>query len=442
MSTATFSNGRIRIQLDAKQILSRPSEASPRPDAKMIDVKVGTATRHYKYWRTRWTNKKNRRVYTSYVMSWFDGLQPRREKRASFKSLRERAEEIATLEENKDTARLQLTPADQASYLRARELAVQVGAPVELLVSEAVQARLAVSRTSLVPKLCPDIVKELVAAKKAEGAGVRWTDDLDSRLSRFAEDFNRPLANVGGEEIRLWLTRLNLSKRSWNNNRTALLALIAFARERKYVGPHWDELAAIKPFRLVKPVEEIYTPEEIRSLLFTAEKNYPQHLPALAIMAFAGCRHCELRDSENALDWKDVHFKTAKIHISEELAKSNTGRRYVPIQPNLAAWIEPYARPRGPVCAVANLTNAFARLADKAKIPWKQNALRNSFISYRCAATQNVPQVAGEAGNSVSEIHKSYRRELTQEEGLAWFAVVPTRADVLPLFAYATRSEG
>jgi hypothetical protein len=435
LSTNLPLEKRLRIRIDLGQRPSNPVEALPRPEAKTVDIKVGTTVHSYRYWKTKWTNKKSRRVYTSYVMAWFDGLQPRREKRNSFKKLRVRAEEIATLQENNETARLQLTPADQASYLRARELAGQIGASVELLVSEAVEARKR-SRTIVVGKTCPQIVTELLAAKRAEGAGVRWVDDLDSRLNRFADDFKVPLETISAEEIKLWLTRLNLSRRSFNNYRTALLAMIKFAREHKYLSPHWDGLTTIKPFEIVKPEEELYSPEEIRSLLFTAEKCFPQHLSALAIMAFAGCRHCELRDQDGALDWKDVHFTTGQIHISAALAKSHTGRRYVPIQPNLAAWLQYYARPRGPVCTVANLTNAFARIAERAKIKWKQNALRNSFISYRCAVTQNVPQVAGEAGNSVSEIQKSYRKELAREEGETWFNIWPTRSEALPLFAY------
>jgi hypothetical protein len=48
--------------------------------------------------------------------------------------------------------------------------------------------------------------------------------------------------------------------------------------------------------------------------------------------------------------------------------------------------------------------------------------------------------VATEAGNSASEIHKSYRQELTPEEGQSWFAIMPTRSDILPLFAHAKLS--
>jgi integrase len=372
-----------------------------------------------------------------WMLFYKDGNRRRRESRVKFSKAKARAQQIAIDIQNGQTSMAQFTEDQRAHYKLLLELASKAGAPAELLISEAADARRKASMAKFVYKTCREIVDELLAAKRAEDAGVRWIDDLESRLDRFEKDFKCPLANITESDIRTWLTRLNLSKRSSNNYRTALLTMVTFARDRKYIGPDWEAMVTIKPFRLVKPVEEIYTPEEICSLLFTAEKCYPQHLPTLAIMAFAGCRHCELQDAGEILDWKDVHFKTAKIHISESVAKSNTGRRYVPMQPNLVAWIQTYAKLRGPVCEVGNLTNALRRIAARAKVPFKRNGLRNSFISYRCAATQNVPQVASEAGNSVGEIHKSYRRELTQEEGLRWFEIMPTRADELPLFAHA-----
>lgn len=436
MSPNFAPDKRLRIHIDLSQ-----AKAPSREFAHNVSKKAGAPPRrklktlNYGNIAIPYGKYKSGKV-TYWMMFYRDGSKRRRESRVRFDKLIKRAEEIATSIANGQIAMSQFTEDQRASYRRCCELAARVNKPVELLVAEAVEATLAKSRTTFVPKTCPQIIDELLAAKRAEGAGVRWVDDLDGRLNKFSKDFPGALSDIGSEDIRLWLTRLNLGKRSWNNYRTALIALVAFAEERRYVPAEWESLSAIKPFRITKGVEELYTPEQIRSYLFTAEKSYPQHLPTLAIMAFAGCRHCELMDAENALDWKDVHFKTAQIHISESLAKNNTGRRYIPMQPNLAAWLEPYARPRGPVCTVSNLTNALARIAEKAKIPWKQNALRNSFISYRCAVTQNVAQVAGEAGNSVNEIHKSYRKELTAEEGQAWFAVMPTRADALPLFAW------
>jgi hypothetical protein len=56
---------------------------------------------------------------------------------------------------------------------------------------------------------------------------------------------------------------------------------------------------------------------------------------------------------------------------------------------------------------------------------WKQNALRHSFISYRVADTQNVAQVALEAGNSPQMIFKHYRELVRPTAAKEWFGIVP-----------------
>jgi integrase len=435
--TTKSSDRRLRIRID----LSRPSTGQivpgPAPPKK---ERRKLSTLDFGNIRIPYGKYKSGRV-EYWMLFYGKGKNRKRESRVSFAKLKARAQQIAIDIENGTAAMSQFTEDQRAHYRLCCKLAAEAGAAPELLIREAIEARRKASMANFVRKTCPQILDELLIAKKAEAAGARWIDDLDGRLNKFIKDFPQPLADITTEEIRLWLTRLNLAKRSFNNYRTALLTFASFARVRKYVGAEWEGLAGIKPFKITKPVEEIYTPEQICSLLFTAEKYYPQHLPTLAIMAFAGCRHCELQDAGEILDWKDVHFKTAKIRIDESVAKSNTGRRWIPMQPNLVEWIEAYAKLRGPVCEVDNLTNALRRIAKRAEVPFKRNALRNSFISYRCAAIQDIPQVAIEAGNSVSEIHKSYRRELTQEEGLRWFAIMPTRAEELPLFKHAGMGE-
>ncbi|TXH09650.1 MAG: hypothetical protein E6R03_16530 [Hyphomicrobiaceae bacterium] len=402
-----------------------------------------------------------------YIVPWYDHFGVRR---LAMRATRAKAEEFARGKAEEltraDTLGAQLTNDEAAryriglerltklnlSYGEALDIAERVAAAAGLsgvsrheLLSQ--METLAASRAKNVVISCPKIVAELLQVKEAEEAGVRWVEDLKSRLDRFAKDFPGPLGDVTADQIRAWLQGLRskqgkpLGKRSWNNYRTALLALVTFSIERKYLAKSWDQLETIKPYKIDKGEEEIYTPKEMRAMLFTAEKFYPQHLPVLAAMGFAGCRHCEFRDESDlnapVLEWRNFHFEKNLIHVSERVAKSNTGRRYVPIHENLRAWLEPYVKPSGPVCTVANLTNALARIATKAKVRWKQNGLRNSYISYRAAITHDLAKVSREAGNSVQEVSKSYLKELTETEGQEWFAIMPTKADVLPLFAHA-----
>jgi len=397
----------------------------------------------------------------SWMIPWYDrfGLRKLAERYGRQKAetfAREKADELMKA----DTLGSQLTSDESARYRigleKLNQLNLSFGESLEI--SERVAAAAARSglnrhtllaemeaaaerRTKIVAKRCPDLVAELIKSKEAEAAGVSWVRDLQTRLDRFGADFPGQLADARADDIRTWLNRLNLSKRSWNNYRTAIVALVTFCKERKYLPPDWDEMVLVKPYKIVKGEEEIYTPREMRSLLFTAEKFYPKHLPVIASMGFAGCRHCEFRDEDEpdapVLDWKNFHFERNLIHVTEAVAKSNTGRRYVPIHPNLRAWLEPYMKPAGQICTVTNLTNAMLRIADKAKVRWKKNGLRNSYISYRAAITHDLAKVSREAGNSVQEVGASYLKELTEQDGQEWFSIMPTKADVLPLFAHA-----
>jgi hypothetical protein len=72
--------------------------------------------------------------------------------------------------------------------------------------------------------------------------------------------------------------------------------------------------------------------------------------------------------------------------------------------------------------------------AADARIKWKQNALRHSFISYRLAEIQDVNRIALEAGNSPQMIFRHYRELATPEQARTWFAIGPTKSrNVVPL---------
>ena len=76
----------------------------------------------------------------------------------------------------------------------------------------------------------------------------------------------------------------------------------------------------------------------------------------------------------------------------------------------------------GPVCAAKALED-LRRLAKADGFDLPENCLRHSFTSYRLpVVSNNKPQVASEAGNSVGQIDARYRVPLTEADGKAWFA--------------------
>ncbi len=123
------------------------------------------------------------------------------------------------------------------------------------------------------------------------------------------------------------------------------------------------------------------------------------------------------------------------VTIASDKAKTKA-RRLVPIQPNLAAWLAPYAKRSGKIWqgTASDLRDARAACVNTAAVRWKANALRHSFISHRVAATQNAPQTALEAGNSPAVIFKHYRELVRPDAAQAWFAVaLEAAANVISL---------
>jgi hypothetical protein len=61
----------------------------------------------------------------------------------------------------------------------------------------------------------------------------------------------------------------------------------------------------------------------------------------------------------------------------------------------------------------------------RSKIPWKKNASRHSFGSYRMAEIKNVYQVAEEMGNSPAMVKKHYFQAVTKAEASKFWAIRP-----------------
>ena len=87
---------------------------------------------------------------------------------------------------------------------------------------------------------------------------------------------------------------------------------------------------------------EIFTVDQLQSLLEAANRAAPDVVPMLAIGAFAGVRDAEIK----RLDWHEINLVPG--HIENKSAKARSARRrIIPIQPNLAAWLHPYSDMKG-----------------------------------------------------------------------------------------------
>jgi integrase len=194
------------------------------------------------------------------------------------------------------------------------------------------------------------------------------------------------------------------------------------------------DLDQVARAREAHPAIEIFTATELTKLINAARLDpdnlpngwnrrhvsRPGLLPCLVLGAFAGLRTAEITRQF----WSDINLERGFIRVTA--AKGNTAqKRLVPISENLKKWLILCWRDDGTCCDYAHVEEAVRRLAERAEVKWKHNALRHSFISYRVSLIQNIPQVSLEAVNSVQMVNRHYRELVTAAEARAWFAISP-----------------
>jgi len=302
-------------------------------------------------------------------------------------------------------------------------------------------AKAYVERDRLPVKLVVDVVDAMLEEKRTS-VSRRTMGDLKSRLDRFAKDFSCPIATVTTSDIQVWLDRMKTGPRNKINYRNKLSVLWNWAWRRNYVLSNVVERTELPRDAGEGSAIEIYTPAELSRLIAAASNDF---LPCLVIGAFAGLRTAEIQ----RLMWDDVNLTRGHI-IASSKKVGTPSRRIIPIQPNLAQWLAPYAKRTGLVWSeteedfftaqgeTAYATKVEANLekliAAQDPVKWKHNGLRHSYISYRLAALQDDAKTALEAGNSAGVIHTNYKELVTPEDATAWFAIAPkSPANVLAL---------
>jgi len=273
-------------------------------------------------------------------------------------------------------------------------------------------------------KLVADVVTEFLDEKDKQGRSERHRETLKSHCTRFGENVSMNIGSVTASDVELFLDGLNVGARTRDNISNSIRTLFEFAKRKRYVPADYDEHTRVS--RMANGEDgpiEIFRPNEITALLAAADESL---VPFIAIGGFAGLRSSEIL----RLDWQDVKFDSDSIIVQKgKVKKRGQSRRIVPMLPNLTAWLKPFAKRTGPVWPYSKpyLYESLATLTVKAKVPWKDNALRHSFVSYRVAQIKNIPQVAFECGNSPQMIASNYRELVTEQDAAKWSSIVPPR---------------
>jgi len=381
-----------------------------------------------------------------YAVTYYDSAGARQ--RRTFATFEEADAEATKL---KDEIRqggwdlITLRGSERLAYQRAMETLHPLGVPLDLAVLKLVDALKVLGSDQLIEaarfyrshnvvatlprKTVPEVFSELLANRKANGKSELYLKDLQLRIGRFAESFKGPISAVTTKDIDQFLLKLKVKGRTRFNFLRTIGLLFSYAQAQGYLPPDHPGISRVSKPSLPPPEVEVFTPEEMQKILDQAE---PEAIPALVIGAFAGVRSEEIK----RLDWSDVNLQEGHIEIRARNSKTRL-RRLITMPENLRQWLRPLAKLNGPVLPFVTLNNQFQKLARKAKLPWKRNGLRHSFISYRVAETNDVSKVSYEAGNSPAMIQRHYLKVVTPKQAKAWFAIVPQDAGVIPMPAAA-----
>ena len=279
-------------------------------------------------------------------------------------------------------------------------------------------------------------VKEFLTAREKDELSQRYLKDLKIRLNRFSQSFGeRMLASVSPGQINEWLRAFKAFHR--NTFRAQLSVLFSYAVERGWCLA--NPVAKVKKVKAIPPIR-ILTSEQFAKVLESASD---ETLPYWLIGGFAGLRRAEIE----RLEWKDIRFGSGLVEVPALKAKT-ASRRFVKIQPNLAAWLEPYKARTGKVCP-PNLRKLLetdrinagwwtakegavitpGKEIDRGKIrlkPWPSNGLRHSFASYHLAHFKDAARLALELGHTDQELlFRHYRELVTPDQAAKYWDIWP-----------------
>ena len=278
-----------------------------------------------------------------------------------------------------------------------------------------------------------ELTAELIEAKRRDGRSKVYIVDLKQRLNRFCQDFgDRPVASITVDEIDRWIRDLPFSPQGRANYRTILGTLFSYAVRRRMLDSN-PALNTEKP-KLVDKAPEIFSVDELSALLKTAQRVESSLVPMLVVGAFAGLRDAEIK----RLHWDEIKLAREQPFIEVPANKAKSARRrLVPIQPNLAAWLQPYFGLTGHVVP-KGARRKLARVRKEAGLArWPLNGLRHSFASYRLAAINDAPHVADELGHqSTQMLYNAYRELVLPEDAERYWQIAPAaEAENVVVFA-------
>jgi hypothetical protein len=391
------------------------------------------------------------KTYESFQVAHYEGARRILQRRNTLDKAKALAKEIAN-RLSRDGARAQyLTEKDRRVLILAQTATAPLGLEVDEVcrryaefqarlttgtLDEAVSFYLAHGQRVRHGATIESVYGEYLEHLVKRGVGHYHLRDVKRYVGNFVTAFPGLISAIQTTALDAYLSRLGGNARNKNNHRHGIIAFYNFAQEKGFL-PHGiiHAAAATTDYRdqrtqitseqqaldLLQPTD-IYSPEDMRKILAAADDTLR---PTLEIKAFSGARTEEV----TRLWWVMVAEAEQCLKVPDAVGKICARR--VPLLPNLQTRLAKYTaelkRERVSVDwpSANSLTRAWARTAAKAGVPYKRNAFRNSYITYRLIITEDIGKVAEECGTSAKMIKKNYqsRAAISPATAEEWFAL-------------------
>ena len=269
------------------------------------------------------------------------------------------------------------------------------------------------------------VLQEFLNARKNESrVSFEYYKTLYYTLGKVAKQLgNIPIGDVTTDDLKPSVFKPTRTPRSNKTYRTNVRTFFKWCQLHQYLDYAQPTAAdRLEKIRVAEPAPRVITVAEARAMLTALDD--PWSLLYLALSLFTGIRHDELL----RLTF-DLIKQGSIVDVSAEISKTK-GRRTIPIQPVLEAWLAPFYGRSGLVIPVSDRqlkVRMFLEHSNEPGLPagWERNWLRQSYCSYRLAQTGEVTETAQEDGHYAYVLERVYLDLSQKADAQAYFSLTP-----------------
>ncbi len=278
-----------------------------------------------------------------------------------------------------------------------------------------------------------DAVKEFVErhpigpAESVEATMQRYLDDMTAAQARpssiadkrvklrvFCRDYGKaPTVSIDEILIRSWCVRKAFSPPTAHAYTSAARSLVNFFHGRKRRRRQGDET-----------MPTTWAANRVRLLLGKAEEQFPEMIPAMVLLWFAGLRPKEML----RMTWDQINLTAKTVHVTPEIAKTRTSR-VVDLPDNAVAWLLQYRGTGKVVSSYMTYRRGRLDLLGAAGIKeWPRDVPRHTFATIHYKTHQDIGKTMeqlGHFGNAHTFTRHYKGQPVTREQAAEYWTIRP-----------------